>query len=155
MKHLFRGTLYNKWKCMKHAVLLAKRFQKKISYLLKRSSFTHQMAVPVPSINCCVLNHHNLFYHIQNALVFNWDMCWHLAVASFPLPAVASWEIVNFKIASLSKIAKPSWHVKRALNWPSTSFKGFCTIQYRQNDAATITTFKLTNQANSKVNSPS
>jgi len=29
--------------------------------------------------------------------------------------------------------------------------EGFCTIQYRQNDAATITTFKLTNQANSKT----
>jgi hypothetical protein len=29
------------------------------------------MAVPVPSISCCVLNNHNLFYQIQNALAFN------------------------------------------------------------------------------------
>jgi hypothetical protein len=31
-------------------------------------ALTHQMAVPVPGISCCVLNHHNLFYQIQNAL---------------------------------------------------------------------------------------
>ncbi len=39
-----------------------------------------QMAVPVPSRRCCVLNHHNLFYPIQNALAFNWDTCCHLAL---------------------------------------------------------------------------
>ncbi len=38
------------------------------------------MAVPVPSISCCVLNHHNLFYQIQNALAFNRDTCCHLAL---------------------------------------------------------------------------
>jgi hypothetical protein len=43
-------------------------------------SVTHQMAVPVPSISCCVLNHHNLFYQIHNALAFNWEMCCHLAL---------------------------------------------------------------------------
>ncbi len=43
-------------------------------------SVTHQMAAPVPSISCCVLNHHNLFYQIQNALAFNQDTCCHLAL---------------------------------------------------------------------------
>ncbi len=43
-------------------------------------SVKHQMVVPVPSINCCVLNHQNLFYQIQNALAFIWDMCCHLAL---------------------------------------------------------------------------
>jgi hypothetical protein len=49
-------------------------------------SVTYQMAVPVPSISCCVLNHHNLFYHIQNALAFNRDMCCHLALCFRLLP---------------------------------------------------------------------
>jgi len=44
------------------------------------------MAVPVPSISCCVLNHHNLFYQMQSALVFNWDMCCHLALCLRLLP---------------------------------------------------------------------
>jgi hypothetical protein len=47
------------------------------------------MAVPVPSISCCVLNHHNIFYQIQNALAFNWDYVPPsralFTVASFPL----------------------------------------------------------------------
>ncbi len=43
-------------------------------------SVTHQMAVPVPSIGCCVLNHHNIFYQIQNALAFNQDTCCHLVL---------------------------------------------------------------------------
>ncbi len=41
-------------------------------------SVTHQMAVPVPSISCCVLNNNNLFYQIHNALAFNWDTCCRL-----------------------------------------------------------------------------
>jgi hypothetical protein len=49
-------------------------------------SVTHQMAVPVPSISCCVLNHHNLFYQIQNALAFNRDTCCHLALCLWLLP---------------------------------------------------------------------
>ncbi len=44
------------------------------------------MAVPFPSISCCVLNHHNLFYHIQNALAFNWDTCCHLVLCLWLLP---------------------------------------------------------------------
>ncbi len=44
------------------------------------------MAVPVPSISCCVLNHHNLLYQIQNALALNWDMCCHLALCLRLLP---------------------------------------------------------------------
>ncbi len=49
-------------------------------------SVTHQMAVPVPSISCCVLNHPNLSYQIHNALTFNWDMCCHLALCLRLLP---------------------------------------------------------------------
>jgi hypothetical protein len=44
------------------------------------------MAVPVPSISCCVLNYCNLFYHIWNALAFNWDKCCHLALCLWLLP---------------------------------------------------------------------
>jgi hypothetical protein len=38
------------------------------------------MTVPVPSISCCVLNRHNLFYQIHNALAFNRDMYCHIAL---------------------------------------------------------------------------
>jgi hypothetical protein len=41
------------------------------------------MAVPVPSISCCALNHHNLFYQIHNALLFNRDTCCHLALSVY------------------------------------------------------------------------
>jgi hypothetical protein len=44
------------------------------------------MAVPVPSISCCVLNHHNLFDQIQNALAFNRDTCCHLMLCLWLLP---------------------------------------------------------------------
>jgi hypothetical protein len=44
------------------------------------------MAVPVPSISCYVLNHHNLFYQIQNALAFNRDTCGHLQLFLRLLP---------------------------------------------------------------------
>ncbi len=47
--------------------------------LIQWGSVTHQ-TVTVPSISCCFLNHHNLFYQIQNALAFNGDMCCHLAL---------------------------------------------------------------------------
>ncbi len=57
------------------------------------------MAVPVPSISCCVLNHHNLFYQIQNALVFNRDMCCHLALCLLLLP---------FHCVASPKVAKAS-----------------------------------------------
>ncbi len=46
----------------------------------------HPMAVPVLSISCCVSNHRNLFYQIQNALAFNRDMCCHLALCLRLLP---------------------------------------------------------------------
>ncbi len=49
-------------------------------------SVNHQMAEPVPSISCCVLNYHNLFYQIQNALAFNQDTCCHLALSLRLLP---------------------------------------------------------------------
>ncbi len=44
------------------------------------------MAVPVPRIICCVLNHHNLSYQIQSALAFNWDTCCHPALCLRLLP---------------------------------------------------------------------
>jgi len=44
------------------------------------------MAVPVPSISCCVLNHHNLFYQMQNALAFNRDTYCHLVLCLQLLP---------------------------------------------------------------------
>ncbi len=44
------------------------------------------MALPVPSISCCVLNHHNLFNQIQNTLAFKWDTCCHLALCLQLLP---------------------------------------------------------------------
>ncbi len=56
------------------------------NWSVKWGSVTHQMAVPVPSISCCVLNHHNLFYQIQNALPFNRDTCCHLALCLRLLP---------------------------------------------------------------------
>ncbi len=49
-------------------------------------SVTHQMAVPVPSISFCVLNHLNIFYQIQNALAFNQDTCCCLALYLRLLP---------------------------------------------------------------------
>ncbi len=68
-------------------------------------SVTHHMAVPVPSISCCVLNHHNLFYHIHNALAFNRDMCCHLALCLWLLPF--HW-LLNFDI-KVQKTAQ-MWH---------------------------------------------
>jgi hypothetical protein len=53
------------------------------------------MAVPVPSISCCVLNHHNLFYQIQSALAFNRDTCCHLALCLLLLPFHSS-EFVSY-----------------------------------------------------------
>jgi hypothetical protein len=47
---------------------------------------THKMAVPVPSISCCVFNYHNKFYQVQNALAFNRDMCCHQALSLRLLP---------------------------------------------------------------------
>jgi hypothetical protein len=45
------------------------------------------MAVPVPSISFCVLNHHNLFYQIQNALAFN---------VGYVLPSSALFSVASF-----------------------------------------------------------
>jgi hypothetical protein len=52
------------------------------------------MAVSVPSISCCVLNHHNIFYQIQNALAFNWNTCCHLVLCLQLLPFhfMTSWK---------------------------------------------------------------
>jgi hypothetical protein len=67
-------------------------------------SVTHQMAVPIPSISCCVLNHHNLFYQIQNVLAFKWDMCCHLALCLQLLP-------LYYKYHSRCL----TWHIKHLL----------------------------------------
>ncbi len=63
-----------------------KTWPKQLLGYLRWGSVTHQMAVPVPSKSCCVLNHHNLFYKIHNALAFNWDTCCHLALCLWLLP---------------------------------------------------------------------
>ena len=40
-------------------------------------SVTHQMAVPVPSISCCVSEQLKFFCKEKNALAFNQDRCCH------------------------------------------------------------------------------
>ncbi len=57
-------------------------------------SVTHKMAVPVPNISCCILNHHNLFYQIQNALAFNRDTCCNLVLCLRLLPL--HWVLILF-----------------------------------------------------------
>ncbi len=54
--------------------------------IIKWGSVPHQMAVPDPSISCCVLNHNNIFYQIQDALALNWDTCCHLVLCLQLLP---------------------------------------------------------------------
>jgi len=58
----------------------------------------HPPDPPVPSISCCVLNHHNLFYQMQNALAFNQDTWCHLALCLWLLPF--HWELLNGKLLS-------------------------------------------------------
>jgi hypothetical protein len=58
----------------------------KLCSVSKGGSVTHQMAVPVPSISCCVLKHPNIFYQIPNALAFNWDTCCNPALCLRLLP---------------------------------------------------------------------
>ncbi len=53
------------------------------------------------SISCCILNHHNLFYQIQNALAFNRDMCCHLALCSQLLP------FKDFIVSNSGGVIKP------------------------------------------------
>ncbi len=80
------------WKSQYHFYLLiwADRVQhwkgKRNKNKKKWGSVTHQMAIPIPSISCCVLKHHNLFYQIHNALAFKQDMCCHLALCLQLLP---------------------------------------------------------------------
>jgi len=76
----------------KHASLLHKAHNKSYSTRLGvqcnglNGAVTHQGAVPVQSISRCALNHHNLFYQIQNVLAFNWDTCCHLVLCLRLLP---------------------------------------------------------------------
>ncbi len=43
-------------------------------------SVNHQMAVPIPSISCCVFNNNYFFYQELNELAFNRDTCCHLVI---------------------------------------------------------------------------
>ncbi len=43
-------------------------------------SVNHQMAVPVPSISCCIFNNNDFFYQDPNELAFNRDTCCHLVI---------------------------------------------------------------------------
>ncbi len=61
-------------------------------------SVTHQMAVPVPSIRCCVLNNHNLFYQIQNALAFN---------RGYVLPCSAMFTVASFPLTKFNVFFHP------------------------------------------------
>ncbi len=38
------------------------------------------MAVPVPSISCCIFNNNDFFYQEPNELFFNRDTCCHLVI---------------------------------------------------------------------------
>ncbi len=67
-------------------LLLETRLHSHATFLKKWGSVTHQVAASVPSISCCVLNHHDLFYQIHNALAFNRDTCCHLALSLQLLP---------------------------------------------------------------------
>ncbi len=69
------------------------------SIFQKWGCFIHQLAIPVPSISCCVLNHHNLLYQIQNALAFNRDTCWHLVLCLWLLPF--HWAIFSIHLVTL------------------------------------------------------
>ncbi len=69
-----------------HLILPSFSCYLQINKFVQWGSVTHQMAVLVPSISCCVLNHHNLFYQIQNAQPFNRDTCCHLVLCLWLLP---------------------------------------------------------------------
>ncbi len=70
------------------------------AWYFKWGYVTHQMAVPVPSISSCVLNHHNLFYQIHKAPAFNWDTCCHLALCLWLLPLPLAYTKVSFSITA-------------------------------------------------------
>jgi hypothetical protein len=78
------------------------------STMVEWGSVTHQMAVPVPSISCCVLNFHNLFYQIQNAIAFNRDMCCHLALCLWLLP-FHYWHILIRQRGRIPLLALGEW----------------------------------------------
>ncbi len=78
--------LFQSWSEMWSGVYVIKLFTVVSYEFLEWGSVTHQMAVPGPSISCCVLSHHNVFYQTQNALAFNWDTCCHLALCLQLLP---------------------------------------------------------------------
>ncbi len=84
------------WKIVIMHCLWMEFFHKKCTSA-QWDSVIHQMAVSVPSISCCVLNPHNLFYQIQNALAFNQDMCCHLALCLWLLPfhCLKNWQGLN------------------------------------------------------------
>ncbi len=52
------------------------------------------MVVSIPSTSCCVLNHHNIFCKVHNALAFDRDTCVPsstlLTFASFPCKSIVS-----------------------------------------------------------------
>ncbi len=78
------------------------------------------MAVPVPSMSCCVLNHHNLFYQIQNALAFNRDTCCYLALCLRLLPFHWLWLWVKITPAYCVVVAIK---IQKVLcGWSQTSF---------------------------------
>ncbi len=91
-------------------------------------------AVPIPSISCCVSNHHNLFYQIQNALAFNRDTCCHLVLClqllpfhfmfilfsvifSIFFPTDLAYYIYSKVTEKMRQVLSRSWNVFTAINF--------------------------------------
>ncbi len=93
-------------------------------FLRQWGSVTHKMAVPVPSISCCVLNHQNLFYHIQNR-AFNRDTCCHLVLRLRLLP---------FHYASENKLECLSikFYLKPSRTYPTLEWSNWKVLLHRR-----------------------
>ncbi len=63
------------------------------------ASVNHQMAVPVPSMSCCVFNSNYFFYQEPNELAFNRDTCCHLVICLWLIASHCIY-IVYCKIAA-------------------------------------------------------
>ncbi len=48
--------------------------------IIQWGSVNHQMAVPVPSISCCIFINNYFFYQEPNELAFNRHTCCHLVI---------------------------------------------------------------------------
>ncbi len=88
---------------------------------LQWGSVNHQMAVPVPSVSCCVFNNNYSFYQEPNELAFNRDTCCYLVIC---LQLIAShWKVFWYGLASHFKVFNRRWMTlkqqKMSLTQPS------------------------------------